>query len=189
MESPKPAPATYAELVALPEQLVGEIVDGELYASPRPAFLHAAATSALLGNLSSTFGHAGSGGPGGWVILVEPELHLGKQVMVPDLAGWRRERMPLLPDVAFSELEPDWVCEVSSPSTAILDRQRKMPRYVAAGVLHLWIVDPIAQMLEVFQADGGAKHWILLATHSGADIVRAAPFQAIELDLARLWAR
>ena len=183
----KAAPVSYADLAALPEHLVGEIVGGELYASPRPASPHARASSRLGIGLASFDGDGSD--PGGWVILDEPELHRGEQVVVPDLAGWRRERMPEMPDAPFFELAPDWVCEVSSPSTAILDRQRKMPVYLEAGVQHLWLVDPIARMLEVFHSNVDGSHWLLLAVHANDDKVRAMPFDAIELDLARLWAR
>jgi Uma2 family endonuclease len=107
--------------------------------------------------------------------------------MVPDLAGWRRERMPIMPDVPFFEMAPDWLCEVSSPSTAVLDRRRKMPHYARAAVRHLWIIDPVAKMLEVYRSEG--EHWLLLGAHSGDDKVRAEPFDAIELDLSVLWAR
>jgi Uma2 family endonuclease len=124
----KKRPATYADLLALPENVVGEIVDGELIVSPRPAPAHAIATSSLGGEIMRPFGR-GRGGPGGWLIVDEPELHLGEQVLVPDLAGWLRERMPRLPETAWFELRPDWVCEVLSPSTAILDRTRKQEIY------------------------------------------------------------
>lgn len=179
-------PATYEDLVALPENLVGEIVDGDLYTSPRPASPHAVAASALGEELGPPF-KRGRGGPGGWFLLFEPELHVVGQVMVPDLAGWRRERMPVMPDVAFFELAPDWVAEVISPSTATLDRDRKMPHYLRAGVRQIWIVDPIAKMLEIFRSEG--ERWLLLATHSGDEKARAEPFDAIELDLSVLWAR
>jgi Uma2 family endonuclease len=177
--------ATYEDLIALPDRLVGEIVDGDLYASPRPAFVHALATSSLMGALFG-FGRGG-GGPGGWLILIEPELHIGGQVMVPDLAGWRRERMPEMPDVQFSETPPDWVCEVLSPSTAFLDRRRKMPHYATAGVRNIWLVDARLKTVEVYRSDG--ERWLLLATHGEDERVRAEPFEAIEIDLSLLWAR
>src|ERR1700690_2368947 len=120
---PAKRPATYDDLFNVPAHLVAEIVDGELIPSPRPAARHATAASALGEELGPPF-KRGRGGPGGWVILDEPELHIVGQIMVPDLAGWRRERMPEIPDVAFFELAPDWVCEVLSPSTAALDRTR-----------------------------------------------------------------
>jgi len=191
----KPA-ATYADILALPEHVVGEIIDGELYASPRPASPHALAASGLGSDLFSAF-HRGRGGPGGWVILIEPELHIGGQVMVPDLAGWRRERMPEVPDVPFFELAPDWVCEVISPSTGRLDRAKKLPHYARCGVGHVWLLDPIQQTLEIYRLNrppGEAPPfvfagWTLVATHAGDDKVRVEPFDAIELDLALLWAR
>lgn len=178
-------PATYEDLLRLPENVVGEIVDGELYASPRPAFIHALATSSLMGSLFG-FGR-GAGGPGGWVILVEPELHIDGQVMVPDLAGWRRARMPEMPDVPFLDLAPDWACEVLSPSTAVFDRGRKLPHYAKAGVRHVWLVDAGLKSLEIYRSEG--ERLFVLATHSGDEKVRAEPFEAIELDLALLWAR
>ena len=126
-------------------------------------------------------------GPGGWVILVEPELHVVEQVMVPDLAGWRRERMPELPDAEFAEVAPDWICEVTSPSTGALDRAKKMPHYARAGVGHVWLVDPSARTVEIFHPDAGG--WRLAQTFAENAKVRAEPFDAVELDLALLWAR
>src|SRR5512141_3276362 len=131
--SPQRRPATYEDIVRLPETQVGEIVDGELYVSPRPGGPHAIAASAVGGEIWAPY-HTGRGGPGGWWILVEPELHLGSDVMVPELAGWKRERMPRPPDSPAFTIEPDWVCEVLSPSTERLDRARKLPSYARAGV-------------------------------------------------------
>lgn len=180
-------PATYEDLAALPSHLVGELMDGELIASPRPGAPHAAAASSLGADLHTTFGRGGGDRPGGWVILDEPELHVAGQVMVPDLAGWRRDRMPQIPDVAFFELAPDWVCEVHSPSTIALDRTRKTHHYARAGVRHLWFLDPAPQTLEVFRLDGGG--WRLVTSAAGNEKIRAEPFEAMELDLAGLWAR
>jgi len=182
----KKGPATYADIEALPEQLVGEIIDGELIVSPRPAAPHALATSNLLADLVNPFGR-GNGGPGGWTILGEPEMHFGPQVMVPDIAGWRRERMPQVPDVPFFELAPDWLCEVLSPSTARIDRAKKMRHYAKAKVQHIWLVDPLATTLEIYRLDAGK--WLLVDTQAGDSKVRAEPFDAVELDLAALWAR
>jgi Uma2 family endonuclease len=179
--------ATYEELRQVPEHLVAEIIDGDLITSPRPAARHAAASSALGVELGSAFGRSNRGGPGGWVILDEPELHIVDQVLVPDLAGWRRQRMPEIPDVPFFELVPDWICEVLSPSTAARDRTRKMHHYARAGVPHLWFLDPVLQTLEVFRLDG--EGWRLAMTAAGDTTVRAEPFDAIELVLAGLWAR
>ena len=125
----------WEQLCALPSNQVGEIVGGELSASPRPAGPYARVTSKLAGKLDGPF-DGGVGGPGGWIILYEPELHLGDAVLVPDLAGWRRERMPYVAEelVAF-EIAPDWICEVLSPSTSTLDRVRKMPVYARRGAV------------------------------------------------------
>jgi len=178
--------ATYADLVALPSHLVGEIIDGELIASPRPATPHVRAASRLGMDLGGPFDR-GKGGPGGWVILDEPELHIVEQVLVPDLAGWRRERMPEMPDAAYVELAPDWLCEVLSPATARIDRARKMGHYARAGVRHLWLVDPGATTLEIYRLDG--EGWRLVHTHAGEAMIRAEPFDAVELDLGALWSR
>jgi hypothetical protein len=177
-------PASYQQILALPEHVVGEIVDGELHVSPRPASPHAFTNSGLSYELMGPF-QRGRGGPGGWWLLTEPELHFGAQVVVPDLAGWRRERMPQVPEVAFFELAPDWVCEVASPSTAKLDRTKKTRVYARAGVGHLWIVDPLARTLEVFRLERG--RWSLVAAHADEETVRAEPFDAVELSLAGWW--
>src|SRR5947208_11163960 len=147
-------PATYQDLLALPEHVVGEIIGGELIVSPRPGPRHAVAASVLGGELVPPY-HSGRGGPGGWWILFEPELHLGDDVLVPDLAGWRRERMPALPDVVGFELAPDWVCEVISPTTARIDRGRKLRVYAREQGAHLWFVDPLARPIEVYRLEGG----------------------------------
>ena len=179
--------ATYDDLLALPEHLVGEIVAGELVASPRPTLAHSLGASALGATLLPPFQFGDGGGPGGWWILHEPELHLSEDVLVPDLSGWRRERMPSSPTEAFLTLPPDWVCEVLSPSTSRLDRTKKLPIYARAGVPSLWLLDPLAQTLEVFRLEG--KHWVLLATHGADEVIRAEPFEAVEVKLARLWGR
>ncbi|AKU96305.1 hypothetical protein AKJ09_02969 [Labilithrix luteola] len=179
-------PATYADIEALPPNVVGEIIAGILYTHPRPAIPHATATSVLGGELGPPF-HRGKGGPGGWVILFEPELHLIEDVLVPDIAGWRREHMPEIPNGAYFTLAPDWACEVLSPSTELVDRARKLPVYAREKVTHVWFVQPIAQLLEVYRLDG--ETYRLVATHGADEVVRAEPFSAIELELAALWAR
>jgi Uma2 family endonuclease len=179
-------PATYADLEALPDNVVGEIVDGELHVSPRPAILHARAASRLGSRLGAPFDE-GMGGPGGWIILDEPELHLlGEQVVVPDLAGWRRERMPKLEDVPYITLAPDWLCEVVSPGTARLDRVKKLPIYARAGVGYLWLVDPAERTLESYRLE--AQRWVLLGTFTEGT-VRVEPFEALAWDVEALWAR
>jgi Uma2 family endonuclease len=177
--------ATYEDVLALPEHLVGEIIDGELHVSPRPAPRHALASSVLGGEIGPPY-HGGRGGPGGWWILDEPELHLDRDVVVPDLAGWRRERMPALPDQAFFTIAPDWICEVLSPATARIDRMKKLAFYAREAVRHAWLVDPLQQMLEVLRLD--QSHWTIIAVHGGRDVVHAEPFEAIALHLSRLWA-
>ena len=176
--------ATYEDLVRVPDHLVAEILDGELYATPRPTVRHARAASMLGVELGGPF-DAGRGGPGGWWILDEPELHLQKDVVVPDLAGWRRDRLPVLPDVAALTLSPDWVCEVISPSTEAIDRGRKLAIYARDGVAQAWLLNPSSETLEVLALAGGV--WTLVATHVGCTRVRAEPFAAIELDLAAVW--
>ncbi len=179
--------ATYDDLCAVAEHLVAEIIDGELITSPRPAPRHAVAHSAIVAQVHGAFGGApGESGPGGWWILFEPELHLGDDVLVPDVAGWRRERMPAIPETAFFPQPPDWVCEVISPSSGRLDRVRKMPVYARAGVGHAWLVDPIARTLEVLRLDG--SRWIVDASYAGDAPVRVVPFDAVDVDPRRWWA-
>jgi Uma2 family endonuclease len=186
-DEPSRREALYAELEKLPPNVVGEIVGGELYASPRPRPRHARATVRLSTALGPFDLDPGEEGPGGWVLLGEPELHLGGEVLVPDLAGWRRERMPELPEEVGITLAPDWVCEVLSPSTVAIDKGRKMGSYAREGVRYLWLVDPVVQSLEVYRLENG--RWSLLGTHLGEVTVRAEPFEALPLELGRLWRR
>ncbi|MCY1016226.1 Uma2 family endonuclease [Pyxidicoccus sp. MSG2] len=176
--------ATYADIEALPENMVGQIIDGELIAMSRPASPHAVAHFAIGGLLFTTF-QAGQRAPGGWWILNEPELHFGEDVLVPDIAGWRSERMPQMRRVPFFTLAPDWVCEVLSPSTATLDRKRKREIYAREGVEYVWLVDPALRTLEVFRRHEG--QWIQRGTYSGEARIRAEPFEVLELDLGLLW--
>jgi Uma2 family endonuclease len=157
---------------------------GELHTSPRPGPRHASASSGLGGALHGPFDR-GRGGPGGWRILDEPELHLGRDVLVPDLAGWRRTRMPALPDTAYFSLAPDWICEVLSASSASLDRVKKLAIYARERVADAWLVDPVARTLEVLRLEGG--RWTILSTSANAEVVRPEPFEAMELDLTLLW--
>jgi len=171
--------------------MVAEILDGELHTFPRPARRHTRAASRL-GRRLGPFDDD-DGDPGGWVILDEPEVHLGPKPdkVVPDLAGWRRERMPdALGDETsppYYETPPDWVCEVLSERTERTDRGKKMRIYRREGVRHLWLLSPVLQTLEVYRLEG--KRWVLLETYEGDDAVRAEPFDAIELRLSLLWAR
>jgi Uma2 family endonuclease len=186
MGGPARRRATYEDLLAVPENLIAEIIDGTLYTEPRPASPHARATSRLGAELGGPFDR-GKGGPGGWVLLFEPELHLHGDVLVPDFAGWRRERMPEMPDAAAFELAPDWVCEVLSPSTTSKDRAKKMPVYARERVQHVWLIDPIAKTLDAYRLEG--TRWLLLGTWSDDAKVRVEPFDVFELELAALWAR
>ena len=177
--------ATYEDVLNAPENKVAEILDGELFLSPRPAMRHSMVASSI-GMAIGTPYQRGAGGPGGWWILDEPELHLGEHVVVPDLAGWRRERLPAVPDEAFSTLAPDWVCEVLSPSTERLDRGRKLRVYAEAGVAHAWLVKPSDRTLEVLRLRDGA--WTIVGVWQDSAVVRAEPFEAVDLDLGSLWA-
>lgn len=178
--------ATYQDVLDAPEHQVAELLDGVLYTSPRPASPHARAASKLGGALDGPF-DSGRGGPGGWVLLDEPELHLAGDVVVPDLGGWRRERMPEMPHEPFFTLAPDWVCEVLSPSTARIDRVLKLPVYAAAGVRHVWLVDPLAQTLEVLRLTESG--YLLAQSFGETGEVRAEPFDAVPLPLSVLWSR
>jgi Uma2 family endonuclease len=179
-------PATYEDLLAVPETLVAEIIDGELYTSPRPAVPHAIATGGLSAGLVSAFDW-GRDGPGGWWILVEPELHLAENVLVPDLAGWRRSRVPDLPRGASLDIAPDWVCETLSPATERIDRGKKQAIYAREGVAHLWLINPLIETLEAYRLD--EHQWVLLTTHAGDAMVNVEPFDAVALELWRLWGK
>lgn len=170
--------------MSLPENRIGEIVSGQLHVSPRPAGPHAVAHSVLGALLVSRF-QLQAPKPGGWWIIDEPELHWGEDVVVPDVAGWRRERMPEPPGGAFVELPPDWLVEVLSPSTARLDRAEKLPLYARVGIRWVWLIDPLAKTLEVLRLE--REHWTVVSVHSGRDTVTAEPFQELPLQLAQLW--
>src|SRR3990172_543614 len=176
--------ATYQDVLNAPENKVAEILDGELFLSPRPAPRHAVASSGLGSLLGGPF-HHGRGGPGGWWLLDAPELHFGDHVVVPDIAGWRRERMPAIPEEAYFSLAPDWVCEGLSPSTERIDRGKKLRIYAEAGVTHAWLVNPVERTLEVLRLKDGV--WTILAVFAAAEPVRAEPFEAIDLELGALW--
>lgn len=180
----KSRPPTYSDIEALPPEMVGEIVRGVLYAHPRPAPRHAVAANAIGGEVTGPF-QRGRDGPGGWIFMVEPELHMGPHVVVPDLAGWRLERLTPFPTTAYVETPPDWLCEVLSPSTAALDRTDKLVVYAEAGVGYCWYVDPIARTLEVLSLAQGK--WVIEATFRDAEPVSAAPFASHTFPLDVLW--
>ncbi len=186
MGEPVITPATYADLEKVPANEIAEIIGGQLVTQPRPAPKHAVASSAIGNKVGSPFHHGDGGGPGGWWILDEPELHLGDHVLVPDLAGWRRETMPKIPETAYFETPPDWTCEVISPSTARYDRLEKRDIYAAYKVPHLWLIEPDQKVLEAFELDKGK--WTLIATRANADEIAIAPFAAVPFALDALWA-
>jgi hypothetical protein len=184
--SAKKLRSVYELFLEQPDTVVAEIIHGRLVTSARPATPHAYAVSALGIVLGGPF-FLGHGGPGGWLILDEPELQIGEHILVPDVAAWRRERMPETPVAPRLELAPDWICEVLSPSTQAIDRADKLPIYASHGVRHAWLIEPLGQTLEVYRLEG--DRWLLLGTHRGAVTVRAEPFDAVDVDLAALWIR
>ena len=187
MSQPAPAKkrARYEDLLQVPDHLVAEILDGELFTTPRPAAPHAFSASLLNAALVPPFGK-GRGGPGGWIILFEPELHLHDEIMVPDLVGWRQTRLPSVPNAPFLTLAPDWVCEILSPSTERMDRLRKLPIYGREGVLHVWLINPTLRTLEVLRLEQG--RWVVAATHGGdEDVVTVEPFEAVPFELSGIW--
>ncbi|MDQ3341772.1 MAG: Uma2 family endonuclease [Myxococcota bacterium] len=178
--------ATYQDVLDAPEHKVAEIIGGELHLSPRPGAPHARVAT-VIGHVLSQF-DGGSAGPGGWTFLFEPELHFGDDIVIPDLAGWREARMPLVPNDPFVTLAPDWICEVISDSTEKRDRMKKMPIYATAGIDFAWLVHPKYRSIEVFRRQGDG--WLTVTVHDDpARTARIMPFDAVELDLARLWAK
>jgi Uma2 family endonuclease len=177
--------AVYEDLFRIPENMVGEIIDGELVVSPRPSRKHIYAGSMLGGEIGPPYAFGRGGSPGGWVILDEPEISFGESILVPDLAGWKRERFPVEEPHNWISVAPDWVCEILSPTTALVDRAQKMPIYVQHQVSHAWLIDPILQTLEVFRFESGK--WMVLGVYTKSARVRVEPFSEIELDLGLLW--
>lgn len=176
--------ATYADIEALPPHVVGEIIFGSLVTHPRPVQWHGAAAGALNVALGAPY-QFGNGGPGGWVFIPEPELHLGPHVLVPDLGGWKRSRMTEPPNKGWHEVAPDWVCEILSPGTEKHDKGPKRTIYATYAVDHLWQVDPRAKSLEVFRRQD--KGWLLVGTFFDDDAVNAEPFTDSTFSLSRLW--
>lgn len=176
--------ACYEDIKDLAPELIGELLAGDLFTRRRPSNREAVFSSSLGMDIGAAF-HRGRGGPGGWIVIDKPELHLGEDVVVPDIAGWRRERLPQVPDEAHFSLAPDWVCEVISPSTARRERTVNLGIYLREKVKHYWIVDVRAQTLEILRLDG--EGYRLVGVLAGDAKVRAEPFDAIELDLGELW--
>jgi Uma2 family endonuclease len=180
MRNPRTSRATFADLASVPETMVGQLIDGELLTLPRPALPHAQTASNAGADINSRFGR--SQPPGGWWILDEPELRLGEDALVPDLAGWKRSRLAVLPALPFLSLAPDWVLEVVSPSTASIDRVSKARIHAREGVQWLWFIDPLARTVEVNRLEQG--RWLQLSTFSNGEHVRAEPFDAVEFATA-----
>jgi Uma2 family endonuclease len=183
MAEPARRRATFEDLLAAPPHTIAQIVDGELYVMPRPAGPHALVASGLGIDLGGAF-QRGRGGPGGWIFLHEPELHFGADVVVPDLAGWRAERVPAL-NAPFFTTAPDWVCEVLSRRHAKLDRGPKAEVYAREEVEFLWLVDPEETCIEAYSRLDG--RWVRLGAWSGDSTARIPPFDAVAIDLAPLW--
>lgn len=180
-----PRRATYQDVLDAPHDKIAQVVDGELWLQPRPNVGHARAATRLTGQLDDAFGRRRSGF-GGWTILFEPEIHVAGSILVPDIAGWRRESVDELDlEAAFFDVRPDWVCEILSPSTQVLDRTRKMDTYGSEGVAYLWFVDPAAQLLEAYQQSPDG--WLRLGTWSEDAKPNVAPFDKLDLELGLLW--
>ncbi len=177
-------PATWADLLDLPDDVIGEIVNGEIVVSSRPGQPHVVVASAFGVHLAGPL-QFGIGGPGGWIILDEPRIRFGEEIRVPDLAGWRKERWPGFARTGPIVVVPDWICEVLSPGTQGRDRTSKLALYARAQVSHAWLVDPVERTLEIYRRQENG--WLLAASFKGVQRVRAEPFEAIELDLALIW--
>ena len=184
MAEPAKHQATYADIEALPEGVRGEIINGALYTHPRPSPRHSIVATSLSVELGIPF-QKGNGGPGGWIFLFETEVKFGENLLVPDIAGWRKERFTKFPTTNWMTLRPDWVCEATSPSTALRDRHFKRDIYANAGVPHYWILDPRSRMLEVFELEKGK--WNLFGTFSAGNDVAAPPFESHSFPLDILW--
>ena len=177
--------ATYEDLFSIPDNMTGEIIGGELFATPRPSRKHVYSSSALVAEVLPPYQFGEGGGPGGWVILIEPEVGFGEDILVPDLAGWKEEKYPDEEPHNWISVAPDWVCEVLSPSTQRLVKMEKMAIYARHGVAHVWLIDPIAKTLDVFRLKAG--EWVVAGLYVEGAKVRAEPFTEIEINLDDLW--
>jgi len=185
MSEPARKKATYEDLYTIPENMTGEIIHGRLIVTPRPSRKHIYAASALGGELAPLYQFGRGGGPGGWIILIEPEIGFGEHILVPDLAGWKVERYPEEEPHNWISVSPDWVCEIISPSTEIHDRDEKMSIYAEHGVPYVWLINPIIRSLEAYRLV--SEGWFRFAMFNGNKIARVEPFQESELDLEGLW--
>jgi Uma2 family endonuclease len=175
----------YEQWLELPDNITGEIISGNLIASPRPGPKHANVSSSLNVKVGGPYHHGDSGGPGGWLILFEPEIHINDDIVVPDFAGWKRERLSSPPDEPYFSVVPDWVCEILSPGSVKIDRVVKQQLYLNWSVNHYWIIDPILKSVEVLERSGA--HWVIKGIYSENNKMRAVPFDSIEIDLSSLW--
>ena len=176
--------ATYEDLYTIPENMTGEIIDGEMSVTPRPSARHIY-SGTRFGSVLVAGYDFGSGGPGGWIILDEPEISFGEDILVPDLAGWKKERFSVSEEHNWISVVPDWVCEIISPGTVRKDRIQKMPIYGRHDVPYVWLIDPIAKSLEIFRLESG--RWTVAGLYAENDKVRAEPFEQMEINLADLW--
>lgn len=176
--------ASYQDIIDLPENMVGEIIHGRLEMRPKSATRYALASSSLSAELVSSF-QQGQDGAGGWWIIDEPVCHLDSHVLVPDLVGWRRQRMPALPKTACFKTPPDWICEILSPTTTRIDRIVKMPIYAELGINYLWLIDPVLRTLEAYELHDG--HWLLTGAHADNESIAIAPFAEHTFSLTDLW--
>ena len=177
--------AAHEDLYSVPENMTGEIIDGELIVTPRPSRKHGFCATALGTAVTAPYQFGQGGGPGGWVFIIEPEVGLGEDILVPHLAGWKRERFPFEEEGDWISVAPDWVCEILSPSTFRKDKVKKMPLYARHGVEHIWLIDPLAMTMDAFRLESGG--WVLLGSYAENDKVRAEPFLEIEINLGDLW--
>lgn len=184
MTEPARKRATYNDLYSIPENMIGEIINGDLIVSPRPSRKHGY-TASIIGNELGPPYNMGRGGPGGWIIIGEPEISFSDNILVPDLAGWRKERFPESEDHNWISVSPDWVCEIVSQRSVRIDRVKKMGIYAQHRVGYYWIVDPTTKTLETLKNEAG--RWLILGTYAEDDKVRAEPFQGVEIDLNSLW--
>ncbi len=185
MTEPAIKRATYDDLFGIPENMTGEIMNGELYVTPRPSRKHSNTAASLGYELGPPYHFGRGGGPGGWIILDEPEIAFGENILVPDMAGWKKERFPVEEPHNWISVAPDWICEILSPTTAQVDRTEKMPIYARHQVPYAWLVDPILKTLEVFRLE--PEHWVVLGVYAKSAKVRAEPFSEVEIDLGLLW--
>lgn len=181
--------ATYDDLLALPEDARAELLAGEVIVQPSPTVRHQRINAKLGYRISGSFDDDDDDdarGPGGWWIVHDVDIRLtAHDVVRPDLSGWRRARVPLLPESRPVDAVPDWICEILSPSNAKRDRGYKSDLYATHGVGHYWIVDQVEGLLEAFVLRGGT--WSRIGMYDDSQRHRIPPFDAVELSLRGLF--